>query len=195
MPRNVPNPDLLAWWRFDERNGTTAKDSSGYGHHGRLRNMSGREWGRGKVGGAIYISGANHEVEVPDRYHLLSLTDSYTMAAWMKLDDFAFWGRLLAKGKTGYQLMIPDRQSKLQLGDKSTPANSLQKGVWQHIALVNDGDALTFYVGGKPVKTAAAMPHSKDTLPLIIGNVPGMNRPLKGWMDELRLYQRALSSQ
>ena len=54
---------LVAWWKFDETNGTVAYDSSGNGNDGNL--SGGPTWTTGKIGGALNFDGINDYILTP----------------------------------------------------------------------------------------------------------------------------------
>ncbi len=58
---SVSNAALVGWWKFNDGQGTVAKDSSGRGNDGTI---IGPEWVAGKFGSALNFSGANY-VDVP----------------------------------------------------------------------------------------------------------------------------------
>jgi hypothetical protein len=57
------DPNLLAWWRFDETSGTTAKDSAG-NYDGTL--INGPTWTTGIIDGALQLDGVNDCVDTGD---------------------------------------------------------------------------------------------------------------------------------
>ena len=76
---------------------------------------------------------------------------------------------------------------------------TLSSGVWTHLAFVFDhaNNLLTFYANGAVLGTVTVTAALKGTAdPLIIGqqNVAGYSFPMNGLLDDLRLYNRALSS-
>jgi hypothetical protein len=59
-PAPPPDPDLVAWWRFDEPAGATASDSSRHRNDGELRKGAARA--EGKVGRALSFNGSEDHV-------------------------------------------------------------------------------------------------------------------------------------
>ena len=56
------DPNLLGWWKLDEKSGNTAYDSGIYGNHGELIQMDGTpigvpQWVYGYAGGALWLHG------------------------------------------------------------------------------------------------------------------------------------------
>ncbi|MGC3957067.1 MAG: sugar-binding protein [Verrucomicrobiota bacterium] len=56
---------LIGWWKFDDAQGPTAKDSSGGNHNGTL--VGNAKFGKGKVGGAIDLDGKGSFVRIADK--------------------------------------------------------------------------------------------------------------------------------
>jgi len=78
--RAVSVPGLVAYWKFDEGNGTTASDSSGNGNTGTL--INGPLWTAGKVGNALYFDGIDDIVTVANS-NSLGLSSAFTLSAWV----------------------------------------------------------------------------------------------------------------
>ncbi len=75
---------LVAHWTFDETEGLTAADSSGYGNDGTLVDLTGTEWATGIQGGALEFSGSNQvHIETSDS---LQLSGSVTISVWVKMN-------------------------------------------------------------------------------------------------------------
>lgn len=72
------------------------------------------------------------------------------------------------------------------------------KQSWNHIAVVFEGkEDIDIYINGCLVLgtySGTGGDVSYQSHPLVIGNVMGFDRPFKGKMDEVRIYDRALSS-
>ena len=56
---NAQDPDLMGWWKLDEKSGTIAYDSSGNGNDGDLIQTDGNpinnpQWVYGYAGGALW---------------------------------------------------------------------------------------------------------------------------------------------
>ena len=76
-------------------------------------------------------------------------------------------------------------------GRRALPLNT-----WSHLAATYDGTTLRIYGERRPGRTAtvrpAALPASAN--PLRIGGNLGVGRDFKGRIDEVRIYNRALSA-
>jgi antitoxin component YwqK of YwqJK toxin-antitoxin module len=91
---------LILHYKFDEKNGMKAIDSSGNNHHGTLRNMGDPSWVNGKLGGALSFDGINDHVLVADHDSLdLGNTNDREMSISLWFYNFGRNGTLLAKSK------------------------------------------------------------------------------------------------
>jgi len=195
---DATDPDLVAWWRFDETSGLSAADSSGNGHDGALENLAGDEWETGRISGALRIDSGSGRVLVPHNA-ALNLAGQYSLSAWMKVDQIPFFGRVAIKGgeSDGWGLVVPNAAGLNWVyagSGYATPTNVLATAQWQHVAITYNGATLRYYVNGVVVdEQTIALTALPNTEPVIIGNHSSLARPLDGLIDELRLYQRVLS--
>ncbi len=192
----VTNPDLLGWWTLDEGMGTTAMDWSGHGKHGRI--IGSAKWTYGVHDGALYLAnGAS--VEIPA---LNVSTNTVTMTAWVKRDGSqSDWSGVLFKREGG------------ALGMGFGPANELRyhwtdkywdyvTGIvppdqeWFFMALVIEPTQGTLYLNGTDTFAQNKAAHDPDPFSgtLVIGRDPQGSRDLKGTVDDVRFYNKALSA-
>ncbi len=153
---------LVAWYTFDESEGTIAHDSAG-GHNGMVH---GATWAEGKIGGALDFDGVSDYVSVPDSPEL-NITGDLTIAAWVNFREGGleydgsekaivtkcynngafnnpFDFRTSISTEPVLAMVRADQGSHECLyGDKHMTLNS-----WHHVAVrVKDG-AIDFYVDG-----------------------------------------------
>ena len=207
----VPNPlpaGLAAGWTFDEPAGISADDSSGNGNTATLVNGVAR--GTGAYGGGLVFDGVN---DYPDRaqfdvaQHLgnRSDTDHVDQAAGRRR------GRLRRLGKFWNATMTsPFYQYGLELSGGTVPTfyvgtaggprsasmgSALTLNQWSHLAVVFDGSQARFYVNGGLTSTAplAATLTARGT-PLRVGADINTQQFFKGSLDEVRVYDRALTA-
>ena len=79
---------------------------------------------------------------------------------------------------------------------RSSPRRiALPAGTWSHLAATYDGSQLRLYVNGTQVaQTAASGSIATSTAPLRIGGNAVWGEWFSGWIDEVRVYGRALSA-
>ena len=73
----------------------------------------------------------------------------------------------------------------------------VRPGDWNHLAVVDDGQAVTAYADGRPVasEAAAGLEIEDSPLPLQVGNWCGNDRPFHGLIRVVRILNRAISPQ
>jgi hypothetical protein len=196
-------PGLVAAYSFNEGSGATVFDGSGNGNHGTIsgatRNTS------GQYGAALDFDGSNDLVTVPDSSSL-DLTNGMTLEAWVRPLTTGSWRTVVLKEQPSnyiYALYSSASdngrpQGRIRVNGSNFSASGpsrLTTSVWAHLALTYDGSNLRLYVNGSLVATQAAsgaMVNSSS--PLRIGGSSVFGRYFRGRIDEVRIYNRALSA-
>jgi hypothetical protein len=200
--------DLVGWWKFDEGKGTSAADSSGYGHAGTL--MGNPKWQPtgGKVGGALEFDGDGDYVNLgksPD----FDLAEQITIAAWIKVNRFdKEWQAIIAKGDSAWRMQRVRQTDNLEFACSglAVPGTewgdiygnmSVNDGQWHHAAGVYDGSKLYLYVDGKlDVSSNASGDINVNDHPVYIGeNAEQTGRFWNGLIDDVRIYNYAISGE
>ncbi len=196
-----PPSALVAAYSFDAGSGTTLADVSGRGHTGTI---AGATWSAtGKNGGALSFDGVNDWVTVADTA-ALDLTTGMTLEAWVQPTSANRWRTVALKEQTGnlvyalYGNNSGQRASaNVLLGGSEAEARSasqLPANVWTHLAATYDGAAVRLYVNGAlsgSTTAAGSLPASAG--PFRIGGNAIWDEFFSGQLDDLRLYNRALS--
>lgn len=199
---------LVALYSFSEGSGAVVHDTSGAGNDGVL---AGATWtNSGKSGSALVFSGTSW-VTVPNSASL-NPAKGITLEAWVNpssLDSADSWVTVVAKERTqdlSYGLFATSRASsfsppvpaglvfasgyaRLVFGPSVIPIN-----VWTHLATTYDGANLRLFVNGVLVATTliSGTLDSGDQ-PLRIGGNSPWGEYFTGVIDEVRVYNRALS--
>jgi len=185
---------LVGYWKMDESSGTVVHDSSGYGYDGTTVNATG-DWSwdptGGKINGAFHKYSGTNPITIPNNSQI-NFTGDFSVALWIKASSGVqnFIWKANTVGFQGYGIglngngsqVIAYLDSAICLGNELVPA-----GQWAHIAVTKSGPTLTIYINGvadTPFSVPATI--TATTAPLIVG--------LGGFIDDVRLYNRVLSS-
>ncbi|MBZ5589861.1 MAG: LamG domain-containing protein [Acidobacteriia bacterium] len=191
-PVCVPPPaGMVAWWPGD---GTTS-DLIG-GNKGMW--VGSAAYTAGEVGQAFSLNGSSW-VQVPSTAGL-SPTGAITIDAWINTTTTNATSRIVDKitagGGDGYLLDLLRGRLRLLIDSTSvTGSTTLQPGVTYHVAGTYDGSTLTVYLDGVSDGTSlfsGAIPTS--SLPVRIGADSSGANTFSGWIDEVEIFNRALSS-
>ncbi len=198
---------LVGYWKFDEGSGTTGSDSSRYGNNGTL--VSNPAWVNGIAGKCLNFGSCTY-VNVPDATILDFGTSNFSISVWAYLDTTSdSFGRIVGKkdiaaAAAGYSIYWRPGISELMwstadgsLSSEIYTADTITIG-WHHIVMVRDsGDANNgyFYIDGvkKQLASAASILNVSSSQPLTIGSIPGCSLNFVNKIDDVRVYNRALS--
>jgi hypothetical protein len=200
---------LVAAYGFNEGSGTTVTDLSGSGHTGTIANAT---WTTGgKYGNALSFNGSNAWVTINDAADL-RLTAGMTVEAWVNPTvNASKWSAAIVKEQPSdpandiaYALYTADGSGKPPAvhglfgsgggADKSAVGTStLPLNTWTHLAGTYDGTALRLYVNGALVATKAQTGSMTTTTGALRIGGDASNEFFTGLIDEVRVYNRALS--
>jgi hypothetical protein len=191
---------LVAAYGFSEGVGSTFADASGNGNGGTI---SGASWSvQGRFGGALAFDGSDDIATVPDSASL-DLTTGMTLQAWVNPITMTSWRTVLVKETTGSLVygLYANSSSSRPVGEVRTSTLRLAYGLtqiplnsWTHLAATYDGANLRFYVNGTLVRTTSASGNiTVSGSPLRIGATTVWGEHFRGLIDEVRIYNRALS--
>ena len=189
----------VAAYGFEETNGTTVIDQTG-GNDGTISGATGRR-------PAATAAGCRSTAQRlrPDRaqHRAQPGHDGLTVSAWVDPDPST--GTRLAVGKErsgglGYGLYSrgssgPPTASVFTTSNLSQSASSsLSTTHWSYIALTWSSNTLRLYVNGTLVTSRSTTgSYGTSTGPLVIGGTSTASTFFDGLLDEVRVYQRALS--
>jgi Concanavalin A-like lectin/glucanases superfamily/Viral BACON domain len=201
---NTPPPPtgLVGAWGFDEASGASALDSSGAGNVGTL---SGPLRTAGRFGGGLQFDGVNDWVTVADA-NSLDLTTGMTLEAWVRPAALGtVWRTVVLKEQPGqlvYALYAGTDTASRPSGHVFTTSDrallgpsALPLNTWSHLAMTWDGLSLRVYVNGAQVSSSALTGTARtSTSPLRIGGNAVWPEWFNGIIDEVRVYNRALTA-
>ena len=190
---------LAAYYKFDQN----ASDSSGNNNHGTL--VGNPQWVAGKVGGAVRLDGRNDYIDCGNGTSL-DITGPITISAWVHPigSGLGTFPRMVDKSSginladPGYKMYLRAQENyvvSLSAGGASRNTSSaLTLNAWNYLAFTTTGTQWKFFLNGVWEQW------DEDTLPssvvnsLFIGNSPASDRLYDGILDDVRIYNRALTS-
>lgn len=193
---------LVGRWTFDEGTGSIAGDVSGRDNHGMV--MGGAKWTEGIIGGALHLDGTDDFVSIPNE-SMFDLTGSVTVSAWIQVESFTKpWQSIVTKGDRAWRLHRANETkcagfacsdlSRDQVGDLYGKRD-VDDGKWHHIAGVLDETKMSIFVDGAldASMNASTNISVNDYAVLIGANAQATGRLFHGLLDDVRIYDRALS--
>ena len=199
----VSAPGLVAYWNFDEANGNIAHDVTGNGNDGTLNGEV--NWVTGYIGAsALNFHGAGNavaNVSVPNAGSLqFTAKQSFTLSGWflpggLRGTDEAAIAKSRDVGKY-YGIWINSANKWVFRGPEGDVVGSAATTTtWQNVTAVQDGTTgtRTIYVNGVSAGTGPAQA-GDGAGNLWFGQAKGVTNPYPGVIDEVRIYNRALSS-
>jgi uncharacterized repeat protein (TIGR01451 family) len=199
---------LVAHFEMEEGSGSALMDSSVYLNDGTLAGSP--AWVTGVRGLALDLDGTSDYALVTDDSSL-DITGAITLAAWVKpgrvgtqdvirkaingsIDGYEL---TLAAGGTAFVRLNQKTSGEIYRVDSASSYPS-DGTTWAHIAATYDGTTIRFYYNGN-LENSKPGPASvtANATPLTIGatlNGSTPSRWFEGRMDEVRVYNRALSA-
>jgi hypothetical protein len=195
----VSDPNIVAWWKLDEGQGTTVVDWSGHKNDGTL--INGPKWVTGQDEGAVELDGSDDYINFGNTSNLPAGNSARSMCGWGKTDTIAAgWRWIAAYGSPGTSqaMFIGINGNSLYgggYGDDVFMDGLWEVGVWHHICLTYDGTTARLYADAVEV---AAEPKSWD---LVLGRAcigRQVNDLVEFWdglVDDVRIYNKVLTTE
>jgi len=193
------DPDLIAWWSFDEGSGDVVADVSGNGHDGIFVNGD-PVWVDGNRGSAVELTGPTL-IEIPPLN--VELTEA-TMAGWIKTNgaqpDWSSFimtrdpGLATGFNVLGLQLAYHWNDTADSWGHRG--GDMVEDGEWTFCAVTIEPDKATFYINGVAgsVNTISHGPCNWNSNIYLGGDGTAgwVARRMNGALDDVAFYSRAL---
>lgn len=201
---SVAPSNLVLWHTFDGPylNTSTSTDRSGRGNDGSL--TSSPVPVTGKIGQAIKFNGSSNYVNVPNSSSV-DLTGNMSISMWIRpselIDSSSGRKDLLVKFLQYWLILnYPSNDGKILFAVSTgspavyTTTTSWKANTWYHLAATWDGTNFKIYVDGVLENTASgSAPPSTSTSVQIGGNSVQSNY-FPGSIDDVRIYNKSLSS-
>ena len=199
------NRSLGGWLRFNGESGensTVFRDWSSWGNNGTCSEPSCPTSAPGKFGNALDFDGSNDYLNMDNAGNF---KDDITIMAWInpRTTGEGGSGRIVSKNDAaGYVFYINNAAGLGWMINTTsiveTTSGSIPYNTWSHVVATFDKDLvstqLKIYINGvikgNGTRTAA-MPTNSN--PLLIGNRIALDRTFNGRMDDIRIFNRALS--
>ena len=212
----ITDPDLIGWWKLDKGEGTVAFDFSGHGNDGILR--AGTQWLLpGWVGqAALHFDGIDNYVAIQNfHYASASGLPEVSVCAWIRTTDSSaqsiasydyneYWrfqinGPDATAGQVGWGVWTSSDQAGVG------SVRRVDDGQWHHVAGVFDNGILIIYIDGtaEPSTTGGTtFGRGRNTRYGFISSQseattfdgsPGTRNSFNGDIDDVRIYQKALT--
>jgi type II secretory pathway pseudopilin PulG len=198
---------LVGYWPFEEGSGTTTEDMSGNGNTGTWMGSGNKEWVSGKVGYCPHIY--NTWISVADSNLLDLATTDFSISFWVNQSssdvNFSYVVTKAASGSyLGWGLGISGGNIMGEINPDDSRLSAItgvSKNEWYFVTMTTDRDAyIRMYINGnqKSLRDISA----KNGLSLATdyalnfgsaNNSAYQINQLEGYIDEVRIYNRALS--
>ena len=175
---------------------------------------AGGDYPDGKLGKALILDGSSQTIKIP-HYAGLKPDKAITISAWIKPERVGKggwqWQQIYRKedGNARALMAIGEYEKKHSLcfglgingkfvehGVPLAPAKLLD-GKWHLVCVTFDGKTIKFYADGQEIGASTKARGAIDTggdAPAYIGSYKGTGEFFKGGIDDVRLYNRALST-
>lgn len=200
-----PDPELAKMpyvhYAFNEGSGTVANDATTHGRNGTL--VGSLIWTSGKLGGALTFNGTNSYVQTPP---LATPASELTISVWAKsaTPTWNTWGALISKGNSfflgGNSGATSMRFEAFSGGVGQNRGYGNEAGFditqWHHylVTYSASGKRSNMYVDGV-LKNSGGVPGNidADAGPFYIGKANVKGRYFKGSIDDVRIYDYAMT--
>ncbi|MCX6782298.1 MAG: Ig-like domain-containing protein [Candidatus Magasanikbacteria bacterium] len=201
---------LVAWWNFDgdvdsnaDGKRETIIDSIG-GHNGNASASGVEDIEDGKIGRALKLDGISGKINLGSPEGYPSGTSPRTMCGWGRpesiIDGYGWrWIMAYGNGAQGEAMFIGMDGAILDGGAYGadydlTVNNFWTAGVWHHVCLVYDGAKAILYGDGSNRKEMTVAWNLQPVASFIGAQASGIEF-WKGAVDDIRIYNRALSAE
>jgi len=197
--------DLVAHWRLDDGSGTVALDSSGNGNDGTVNGNA--QWVVGQRGGALQFNGADVEVRAP---HIPFDNRTFTVAMWVNAVLYTGEQCVFTQNESGttnlslhFRLGGPGSGNVpaggVRMGfysnDLDTAGGMIEENTWYHIIFWYDYENQNrrIYINGVLAAEAGAGPYLGTSGDTVIGRWDINNQWFRGIIDDVQVYDHALT--
>ena len=197
---------MLAHFTFDDAHGL---DTSGSHNHAAKPPAFGP--GVGGLGHAARYVGTEDYSEVGHHVSYAEARDTFSVTMWLYLrqDSTGDWRTVLHKGMRdsdrtptlflepltrGLEFFVSTTDANQPDGERLWSNSFVPLGRWTHVTAVAEGHSLRLYINGLlDAENATVGTIVHNTGPLYLGGDPWRKGGMDGFIDEFKLYSRALT--
>jgi len=198
----IPEPGLIAHWKMDETEGDIAYDSAGDND----AIVHGAVWTEGRINGALQFDGFSDYVDCGDSEQLGP--EQVTFSMWLKPEHMGGIRYIVARSKKNSddidyaikRLFTGEVEFSVgQLGSEPLSVQSqanIPLNEWSHVAVCLDGSKASIYINGQRDSSsnyAERVPRGDYWL--VVGSLRASTRFYNGLIDDVRIYDQALSEE
>lgn len=205
--------ECVAHYKLKDNTDTNVADASGNGHAGIASANTSTLTAVGKLGDAFdFVQASSHKVTVSDHADLNFGTGDFTVSLWAVIDGYNSlgdsWNALISKGDivsgpAAFWGIFLDSSNKVHFiaegsGDSTwvISDDALNDTEWHHIVAVRSDGTLYLYIDGVLQADTGASSYDIDNASdLIIAGDAGSSRYFDGKIDDVKIYDRALSQE
>jgi CSLREA domain-containing protein len=199
----TPPSGMVSWW--DGSGASTTANDIADGNNGTLQN--GAAFASGKVGQGFGFDGVDDQILVAHNANQ-NTGAQITLDAWIRPTAVAplnsnpsIINKRTAANSEGYTFEVNNAGNGLYFEIttsngvfSATAANALTLNTWQHVAATFDGANLRIFLNGSQVASSAGTGTiNAVTSDLVIGRNIALGTSFTGQIDEVELFNRALS--
>lgn len=194
--KSVQKSGLVGYWPMNEGVGSKVNDMSGGKNTGTLAGTTLPSWVSGRFGKALFFDGATSKVSLGS----LNISTDVTISAWVNtatagqrpvLSNRSGGSGKVYLGVTGGKFFVYDNGAT---PPAMTSNASINTSTWKHVVWTSDGATSNMYINGVFDKTQA---HTR-TGGIANGNIgwdlANNVEYFPGYIDDVRVYNRALSA-
>jgi Concanavalin A-like lectin/glucanases superfamily len=195
----VAKQNLVGWWCPSVGStGFRLLDRSGRNNHGTLTNMDpATDWvisgGKGALdfdGFNDHVAGMGNMVTTPNRSVSIWFQSTSTTAA----EKWLFGSNSGSTGTAFGILQISGIVYVTQFGDSMNSTVSYSDGNWHQCVATHVGSSWTLYLDGRSITTKTMTTNPTSSVINLGRNPFGGVNPFPGQLDDVRLYNRALTA-
>ncbi len=200
----VASDNLVGWWKLDETSRNTVYDSSGYGNHGTIENMSSDNIGvTGLLNRCLDFDSANNDfISFSSPNNIPIADEPYTISCWIYARSHGSNG-LVGWGNYGtslevnaFRLGTSNRLNSYWWGSGDNDLIVIVfnlTGNWHHLVTTYDGTTKYIFLNGIQVGSENPPTHIVPNANNLTIGKTNTTEYFNGKIDDVRIYNRSIT--